>query len=65
MPRKIRELLKDYKKAGAIVNESKGKGSHCKVIYNGRTVAVVSGKSGADAKPYQEKALQMFLDALR
>jgi len=53
MPRKIRELKAMLKKAGFTCNS--GKGSHTKWQHPRRSRPVVlSGKDGADAKPYQE-----------
>lgn len=61
MPRKLKELLKDYINGGCTVNKSGGKGSHRKIIHpNGKTM-ILSGKDNADAKPYQEKDLKKFL----
>ncbi|MFT5906453.1 MAG: putative RNA binding protein YcfA (HicA-like mRNA interferase family) [Cryomorphaceae bacterium] len=55
MPRKIKALIKDLKGAG-FSQVSGGKGSHRKFVHG--TVegfALISGKEGDDAKPYQEK----------
>jgi predicted RNA binding protein YcfA (HicA-like mRNA interferase family) len=54
MPKKIRELKQLLRKVG--FQELPGKGSHTNWIhplYAGKIT--VSGKDGADAKPYQEK----------
>lgn len=56
MPKKIRELKQLLRKAG--FEELTGKGSHTNWIhplYPGKIT--VSGKDGADAKPYQEKEI--------
>jgi len=53
MPRKIRELLRDLKRAGFI--ERGGKGSHRNLEHPAGTRVTLSGKLGADAKPYQER----------
>ncbi|MDG2991782.1 type II toxin-antitoxin system HicA family toxin [Candidatus Synechococcus calcipolaris G9] len=56
MPKKIRELKQLLRKAG--FEELTGKGSHTNWIhplYLGKIT--VSGKDGADAKPYQEKEI--------
>lgn len=56
MPKKIRELKQQLRKAG--FQELPGKGSHTNWIhplYAGKIT--VSGKDGADAKPYQEKEI--------
>jgi predicted RNA binding protein YcfA (HicA-like mRNA interferase family) len=56
MPKKIRELKQRLRKAG--FQELPGKGSHTNWVhplYAGKIT--VSGKDGADAKPYQEKEI--------
>ena len=56
MPKKIRELKQQLRKAG--FNVLPGKGSHTNWVhplYQGKIT--VSGKDGADAKPYQEKEI--------
>ena len=66
MPKKIRELLKLYMKAGAEIDVGHGKGSHRKIKHpslNG--CLVVSGKDGDDAKRYQEKDLETFLKIIQ
>ena len=55
MPKKIRQLVQDLKQAG-FYEIAGGKGSHRKFTYASYAGAVtISGKSGDDAKPYQEK----------
>ena len=62
MPRKIKELLREYIKAGAEVDNSSGKGSHRKIKHpNFKGMMIVSGKTGDDAKKYHEKDLKDFL----
>ncbi len=56
MPRKIRELINDLKKAG-FVNRG-GKGSHRNFLHPSGAIITISGKFGDDAKPYQEKQLK-------
>jgi len=56
MPKKIRELKQQLRKVG--FRELPGKGSHTNWIhplYAGKIT--VSGKDGADAKPYQEREI--------
>ena len=61
MPKKIRGLLKELKKAG-FVNRG-GKGSHRNFVHPKVAQPVtISGKSGDDAKSYQEKAVQQAID---
>jgi predicted RNA binding protein YcfA (HicA-like mRNA interferase family) len=52
MPRKIRELIRDLKRAG-FVNRG-GKGGHRNFEHAKGQRLTVSGKLGADAKAYQE-----------
>lgn len=57
MPRKIRELLKDLRKAGFELDRQKG--SHRQFKHpklNG--VITLSGAEGADAKTYQERQIR-------
>jgi len=62
MPRKIRQLLKDYRQAGAEIRTGHGKGSHRKITHARFQGAItLSGADGDDAKPYMERALREFL----
>lgn len=69
MPRKIRQLLKDYRKGGFKILLDAGKGSHRKVVHavHSTITVILSGQDGDDAKHYQEKdlcaALQKVKDA--
>jgi len=56
MPRKIRQLIADLEKAG-FVNRG-GKGSHRNFIHPKGLLVTISGQSGDDAKPYQEKLVR-------
>jgi len=57
MPRKVLELIKELEKVG-FVNRG-GRGSHRNFIHPDYPIPVViSGKSGSDAKNYQEKAVK-------
>lgn len=61
MPKKIRELISELKKAG-FVNRS-GKGSHRNFIHPlVMKPVVLSGKAGDDAKKYQEKAVEAAIE---
>ena len=63
MPRKIRDLIQDLKNAGFYEIPGGGKGSHHKFIHVQYAGAVtVSGKSGDDAKPYQETQVQKAME---
>jgi predicted RNA binding protein YcfA (HicA-like mRNA interferase family) len=60
MPRKIRELKADLRRAG--FEEAAGKGSHTR--WRHPLVAdtlTLSGHDGADARPYQERQLRTIL----
>ena len=61
MPRKLREVRRDYMQAGFIEHRGKGKGSHRKYIHPLGVVATVSGKDNADAHAYQENQLKKKL----
>lgn len=66
MPKKIRELKAMLRKAGFIWRP--GKGSHTvweHPLVPSIDVITIAGKDGNDAKPYQEKAVQMALKALK
>lgn len=60
MPRTIRELIKDLKKAG-FINRG-GKGSHRNYVHSSGVVLTISGKLGNDAKPYQEKLVKQKIE---
>ena len=60
MPPKIRELLRDLKAAGFV--DRGGKGSHRNLINPTSVRITISGSTGADAKPYQEKAVKAALE---
>ena len=60
MPRKIRQLIADLEKVG-FANRG-GKGSHRNFLHPKCSYVVqLSGNSGADALPYQEKAIKRAL----
>ena len=56
MPRKVRQLIAELKKAGFV--DRGGKGSHRNFIHPSGAKCTISGKEGADALRYQEKALK-------
>jgi predicted RNA binding protein YcfA (HicA-like mRNA interferase family) len=64
MPRKIRELKADLRRAG--FEESAGKGSHTRwehpLLPDRHTL---SGHDGDDARPYQEQQLRALLARLQ
>jgi predicted RNA binding protein YcfA (HicA-like mRNA interferase family) len=55
MPRKIRELIQDLRRAGFI--DRGGKGSHRNFKHPKGPKITLSGNPGADAKPYQERGV--------
>ena len=60
MPRKIRELIEDLKRAGFI--DRGGKGSHRNFIHpNLLKPMTISGKLGDDVLLYQEKAIKQAI----
>lgn len=62
MPRKICELLADYRRAGFSIQSAKGKGSHRKVTHPLLPGAItVPGHEGDDADHYQERDLRNAL----
>ena len=66
MPRKIRELIQDLKSAAFYEIAGRGKGSHRKyahIRYPGSVT--LSGKSGDDAKPYQESQVQRAIQEIQ
>ncbi len=56
MPPKIKELIKLLEQAG--FKNRGGKGSHRNYIHSKGVVITISGKTGSDAKKYQEKAVK-------
>ena len=61
MPKKVRELKQQLRRAG--FTELPGKGSHTNWVhplYGGKIT--MAGKDGADAKLYQEKEVQQALE---
>ena len=65
MPKKVRELIKDLKQAG-FYEITGGKGSHRKFTHDRYPGAVtVSGKSGGDAKTYQEKQIRQAIEIVK
>lgn len=67
MPRKIRQIIKDYRKGGFEIHVEGGKGSHRKIIHTvHRSVTVIlSGQDGDDAKFYQERDLREALQKVK
>ena len=59
MPKKIRELIEELQRNGFA--DRGGKGSHRNFIHPQGVQITLSGKSGDDAKPYQEKDVKLVL----
>jgi len=61
MPRTIRELIRDLEQAG-FTNRG-GKGSHRNFVHpNVGKPLTVSGKTGNEAKQYQERAVKRAIE---
>lgn len=61
MPRKLRELIFDLKKAGFV--QFPGRGSHRKFKNEKGLVVILSGHhEGEDAKPYQEEIVRTAIE---
>lgn len=65
MPRKLRELRADLRRAGFAVDHQTGSHQVWKHPLLPGASAVMAGNDGADAKPYQETQLRRLLAALR
>jgi predicted RNA binding protein YcfA (HicA-like mRNA interferase family) len=64
VPRKIRELIADLEAAG--FENRGGKGSHRNFVHPSVAKPVtVSGKTGDDAKKYQERAVSKAIEESR
>jgi predicted RNA binding protein YcfA (HicA-like mRNA interferase family) len=63
MPRKIRQLIKELEQAG-FINRG-GKGSHRNFLHTKGVALTLSGKSGDDAKVYQEKLVRQKIEETR
>jgi hypothetical protein len=66
MPRKVRELKADLKRAGYRQLPRRGKGSH--TVWKHLLVAgslPLSGADGDDAKPYQEEDVRAWIERAR
>jgi len=61
VPKKIRQLIQDLKKAGYV--DRGGKGSHRNFTLEGLPTVTLSGKTGDDAKRYQKRSVFTAVDA--
>jgi len=61
MPRKVREVIRELKKAGFA--DRGGKGSHRNYVHpNVAKPVTISGNPGDDARHYQEKAVKLAIE---
>jgi len=60
VPPKIRELIRDLKRVGFA--ERGGKGGHRNFRHETGVKITISGNSGDDAKPYQERAVKLAIE---
>jgi predicted RNA binding protein YcfA (HicA-like mRNA interferase family) len=60
MPRKVRELVSDLERAG-FVNRG-GKGPHRNFEHPKGPRVTLSGQTGDDAKPYQEREVRKAIE---
>ncbi len=60
MPPKIRQLIKQLEAAGFI--DRGGKGSHRNFTHPNGQKVTISGALGADAMPYQERAVDRAIE---
>jgi predicted RNA binding protein YcfA (HicA-like mRNA interferase family) len=59
MPKKVRDLLRELKRAGFV--DRGGKGSHRNLTHTKGILITISGNLYDDAKKYQEKAVKEAL----
>ena len=64
MPRKIRQLKVDLRKAGAYQVSQEGSHTKWKHPFVPAVTLILSGHDGDDAKPYQEKAVRDLLQRI-
>jgi predicted RNA binding protein YcfA (HicA-like mRNA interferase family) len=60
MPRKIRQLVRDLEQAGFV--DRGGKGSHRNFVHSSGLRVTLSGQSGDDCMPYQEREVQRVIE---
>ena len=64
MPRKLRQLKADLRRAGAFQVSQEGSHAKWKHALVPGSMLILSGNDGDDAKPYQERALRDVLRAI-
>lgn len=62
MPRKLRELVAELKRAGFV--DRGGKGSHRNFKHPSGVKLTLNGKPGDDAKPYQERVVREAIEEI-
>jgi predicted RNA binding protein YcfA (HicA-like mRNA interferase family) len=63
MPRKVRQLMADLTRAGFV--DRGGKGSHRNFTHPKGVRVTLSGRSGDDARYYQERDVRRALNAVK
>ncbi len=64
MPKKVRDLIRDLKKAGFL--DRGGKGSHRNFVHPKLAKPLtLSGNPGDDAKHYQERAVRLAIEEVK
>ena len=64
MPRKLRELRADLRRAGFVVNNQSGSHEHWRHEGAPSVRVTLAGKDGQDSKQYQEREVSKALSAL-
>lgn len=67
MPRKIRQLKSELRKAGFVEQKDRGKGSHARWYHPSAPdpIVTLAGHDGDDAKPYQERDVRQAISRVR
>jgi predicted RNA binding protein YcfA (HicA-like mRNA interferase family) len=66
MPRKVRQLIADVEQAGMVFRPRRGKGSHRVYKHEASgTQVTISGHTGDDATPGQERHVREALETIR
>jgi predicted RNA binding protein YcfA (HicA-like mRNA interferase family) len=65
MPRKLRELRADLRRAGFVQTRQKGNHQSWQHPALGGEVVTLSGSDGKDAKPYQERDVRRAIELVR
>lgn len=65
MPRKLRELRADLRRAAFAIDRTTGSHETWESRFDSSIRVTVAGQDGADAKPYQEKAVRKAIALAR